>query len=145
MAQTEIRRKWEALLPNDVGTEMLEAMIAAAETTEIELAALGGVPDCPPGCQLEPGHEYDSSAADHDDENGRPVFVRIHRLYRDEEAAVEVDQYEYNSAAAGVVLEPPHIWQGNAEGSYDATQIRQMAAGMLNAADELDRLSGATR
>lgn len=138
MAKTEIRRRWESMAPDRIGSPEMEAAIAQEEKMAIQLAALGPVPPCPPGCLDEPDHGYDSLV----DEDG--TFARLHTLGKFGDTAVEVCQPEHNGPS-GVVLKAPYIWQGYADGAYNAEQIRRMAAGLLNAADKLDEVTKATQ
>lgn len=92
---------------------------------------------CPPWCTDTTGHGWGI-------ENATGRQVRIHSRDLSDNASLVVDEYADESG----VTRPPgiQVWvDGSTDGSrqFTSTEVRQLAADLLNATDDLDRITGA--
>lgn len=91
---------------------------------------------CPPWCMGDQGHPFDSLTHD-----GRPVrthYKRVAQFADDCLVEVVADEIRYGEKTE---FGMPLIVLGNIE--LMASQARQAAAALLNAADALDEMTGA--
>jgi hypothetical protein len=104
----------------------------------IEEQAPTVIPPCPSWCILDAGHDYTSTDGYGDDVS----FERQHVAFEGEVASV--DATEHNRGGT-VTLDEPGVYLSMRDDARPVEQVRAIAAELLEAADVLDRLKGATR
>ncbi len=89
---------------------------------------------CPSWCELEPGHDFDSI----DTDTGRES-VRSH--WRSLSTHVDLHLTEYDDVPLSAT--PAVLLFSVDSDDMTAAQVRELAAEVLNGADELDKVTGA--
>lgn len=92
---------------------------------------------CPPWCRQEPGHGWDGV------EKATGRTSRGHGWDVNDNVTLWLEEYEDDPNS---ISRPPTIslWVGGNEAGreFTATDVRRIAAELLNGADELDRVTG---
>jgi hypothetical protein len=105
---------------------------------------LDDMPPCPPWCTFAPGHPYDS-IDNVDVQAGMVTLLRAHSTEHTDGALGGCLSQDESLRGGRVTLAEPVVITGPDLESITAAEARRRAADLLNLADRLDKIAGASR